>query len=430
MKAVIMAGGKGTRLKEMTKDEIPKPMVKILEKPILEYQIDVLKENGLKDIIIVIGYLGDKIKQYFKDGKDFGVNITYIEENEPLGTAGAFYYIKDYIKEDFILLFGDIIFDIYLKKMIDFHNMKSSYATLFVHPNSHPYDSDIILMDINSKIIGFDSKNNIRTYSYDNCVNAGIYIISSKLIQKIDKLKKLDLEKDILSKEIYEENIFGYYSSEYVKDVGTVERIKKTSEDIHKNILKSKNLKNKQKCIFLDRDGTINIHKGLIISSDDIELEKNVAEAIKKINSSEYIAIIITNQPQVARGLCSIEDIENINKRLKTILGEKGVYVEDIYYCPHHPDKGYPQENKNYKIKCKCRKPNIELIEKAVLKYNIDLKKSWFIGDTTIDIKTGTNAGMKTILLNTGEGGQDKKYDVVSNYVCDDILEAVNMIIK
>ena len=430
MRAVIMAGGKGTRLKEMTRNEIPKPMVKILGKPILEYQIDVLKENGLKDIIIVIGYLGYKIKQYFKDGKDFGVNITYIEENEPLGTAGAFYYIKDYIKEDFILLFGDIIFDVYLKKMIDFHNMKNSYATLFVHPNSHPYDSDIILMDVDNKIIGFDSKNNIRTYSYDNCVNAGIYIISSNLIQKIDELKKLDLEKDILSKEINEENIFGYYSSEYVKDVGTVERIKKTSKDIQKNILKSKNLKNKQKCIFLDRDGTINIHKGLIVNPDDIELEKNVAEAVQKINSSEYITVVITNQPQVARGLCSIEDVENINKRLKTILGEKGAYVEDIYYCPHHPDKGYPEENKKYKIKCKCRKPSIELIEKAVLKYNIDLENSWFIGDTTIDIQTGVNAGMKTILLNTGEAGKDGKYDVVSDYICNDILEAVNIIIK
>ena len=430
MKVVIMAGGKGTRLKEITKDEIPKPMVKVLGKTILEHQIDVLKKNDLKDIIIIVGYLGEKIKHYFKDGKDFGVNITYIDEHEPLGTAGSFYFFKNYVKEDFILLFGDIIFDVYLKKMIDFHNMKKSYATLFVHPNSHPYDSDIVLMDDDNKIIGFDSKNNVRTYSYDNCVNAGIYIISNKLIQKIDKLKKLDLEKDILSKVIEEENVFGYYSSEYVKDVGTVERIKKTSEDIQKNILEKKNLKHKQKCIFLDRDGTINIHKGLIVNPDEIELEKNVAQAIKQINSSEFITIIITNQPQVARGLCSIEDIENINKRLKTILGEQGAYVEDIYFCPHHPDKGYPEENKNYKIKCKCRKPGIELIEKAVLKYNIDLKNSWFIGDTTIDIQTGINAGMKTILLNTGEGGRDGKYNVVSDYMCDGILEAVNMIIK
>ena len=430
MKVVIMAGGKGTRLKEITKDEIPKPMVKVLGKTILEHQIDVLKKNDLKDIIIIVGYLGEKIKHYFKDGKDFEVNITYIDEHEPLGTAGSFYYVKNYVKEDFILLFGDIIFDVYLKKMIDFHNMKKSYVTLFVHPNSHPYDSDIVLMDDDNKIIGFDSKNNVRTYSYDNCVNAGIYIISNKLIQKIDKLKKLDLEKDILSKVIEKENVFGYYSSEYVKDVGTVERIKKTSEDIQKNILEKKNLKHKQKCIFLDRDGTINIHKGLIVNPDEIELEKNVAQAIKQINSSEFITIIITNQPQVARGLCSIEDIENINKRLKTILGEQGAYVEDIYFCPHHPDKGYPEENKNYKIKCKCRKPGIELIEKAVLKYNIDLKNSWFIGDTTIDIQTGINAGMKTILLNTGEGGRDGKYNVVSDYMCDDILEAVNMIIK
>ena len=133
-----MAGGKGTRLKEITKDEIPKPMAKILDKPILEYQIEVLRENNVLELIIVIGHLGNKIKEYFKDGRDFGVNITYIKEKEPLGTAGAFYYLKEYIKEDFILLFGDLIFDIYLKRMIEFHEKKASFATLFVHPNSHP----------------------------------------------------------------------------------------------------------------------------------------------------------------------------------------------------------------------------------------------------------------------------------------------------
>ena len=429
MKAVIMAGGKGTRLKEITKDEIPKPMAKILDKPILEYQIEVLRENNVLELIIIIGHLGNKIKEYFKDGKDFGLNITYIEEKEPLGTAGAFYYLKEYIKEDFILLFGDLIFDIYLKRMIEFHEKNASFATLFVHPNSHPYDSDIVLMDKDSKIVGFDSKNNIRDYFYDNCVNAGIYIISNKLLNKIDKLQKIDLEKDILSKEIEKENVYGYYSSEYVKDVGTVERINKTAEDIQNNILKKKNLKNKQKCIFLDRDGTINIHKGLITNPQEIELEKYVAQAIRKINSSEFITVIITNQPQVARGLCSIEDIENINKRLKTLLGENGVYVEDIYFCPHHPDKGYPEENKDYKIKCKCRKPDIELIEKAKLKYNIDLENSWFIGDTTIDIQTGINANMNTILLNTGEAGIDGKYNVKPDYVCKNILDAVNSII-
>ena len=223
--------------------------------------------------------------------------------------------------------------------------------------------------------------------------------------------------------------MYGYYSSEYVKDVGTVERINKTSEDIQNNILKKKNLKNRQKCIFLDRDGTINIHKGLITNPQEIELEKYVAEAIRKINSSEFITVVITNQPQVARGLCSLKDIENINKRLKTLLGENGVYVEDIYFCPHHPDKGYPEENKDYKIKCKCRKPDIELIEKAKLKYNIDLENSWFIGDTTIDIQTGINANMNTILLNTGEAGRDGKYNVKPDYVCNNILDAVNIII-
>lgn len=430
MKAVIMAGGKGTRLKEITKDEIPKPMAKINNKPILEHQIDRLFENNIKEIIIIIGHLGNKIKEYFKDGKKFGVNISYIEEKQPLGTAGAFYFLKDLIDEDFILIFGDIIFDIYFDKMIEFHNKNKAYATLFIHPNSHPYDSDIIMTDKKGKIIEFDSKNNIRKYYYDNCVNAGVYIISNKLIKSIIKLEKLDLEKDILSKKLNSEDIYGYYSTEYVKDVGTVDRIIKAEKDIENNILKNKNLRNKQKCIFLDRDGTINVHKGLIKNPNELELEKGSAEAIKLINSSEYLAVVITNQPQVARGLCGIKDIENINNKMKVDLGNNGAYLDDIFFCPHHPDSGYPEENKKYKIKCDCRKPNIKLIEEAKVKYNIDLSKSWFIGDTTIDVQTGKNAKLKTILLKTGEAGKDKKFEVKADYECDNLLDAVKFILK
>lgn len=148
------------------------------------------------------------------------------------------------------------------------------------------------------------------------------------------------------------------------------------------------------------------------------------------INASEYLAIIVTNQPVVARGLCSIEDVENIHKKLQTLLGSQGAYVDDIAFCPHHPDKGYPGENIAYKVKCNCRKPNTGLIERMAEKYNILSEGSWMVGDSSRDIMTGQNAGMRTALVLTGESGKDKRSDIEADMVCQDLKEAVTHILQ
>ena len=153
-------------------------------------------------------------------------------------------------------------------------------------------------------------------------------------------------------------------------------------------------------------------------------------EAIKKNNASGRLGIVVTNQPVVARGLCDIVDVENIHKKLATLLGREGAFLDDIQFCPHHPDKGFPEENPAYKIPCECRKPKTGMIEKAAEKYNIDLAESWMIGDTTMDIQTGINAGMRTVLVLTGEAGKDKKYDVKPDFVCGNLLEAVEKILE
>lgn len=432
MQAVIMAGGKGTRLRAITKDLIPKPMASVCGKPILEWQIETLRKNGIKDVIIVVGHLGDTIETYFGNGTHFGVHITYIREQEPLGTAGAFYYLKTKLLDDiFLLVFGDVIFDISISRMLAFHKESHAEATLFVHPNSHPFDSDLVITDNKNRIIKFDSKNNIRNYWYDNCVNAGLYIFNKCICDYVTQPKKVDLERDILDLLVQKKKkVYAYRSPEYIKDVGTIERIQKAEEELRSGYVNRRNLQNLQKAIFLDRDGTINKKNGLVFAEEQFQLESCAIEAIEKINQSGYLAIIITNQPVVARGLCTIGDVETIHKKLKTLLGREGVYVDDIKYCPHHPDKGYPEENPLYKIPCHCRKPDIGMIEECVKQYHIDLNQSWMIGDTTTDIQTGINAGMKTILVQTGEAGNDKKYNVQPNLVCRNLLEAVYCIIR
>jgi len=397
MKVVIMAGGKGTRVSSIASD-IPKPMIPICGKPILEHQIECLKRNSLTEIILVIGHLGEHIKHFFGDGKRFGCNISYYNETEPLGTAGALYKLK-HLSNDFILLNGDVIFDIDFSRMINFHREKKAHVTLAVHPNSHPFDSAIIFSNSDNQVTRWLNKEDERTY-YKNQVNAGIHILSAEFLKSCPQSKeKVDLDRDMLKPSISGGKIFAYSTPEYIKDMGTPERYAQVMSDIENGIVRQRNLSEKQKCIFLDRDGTINKFNDFITKPEDFELIDGAAEAIKRINTLGYLAIVITNQPVIARGEADFETLDLIHMKMETELGKHGAYIDDLFYCPHHPDKGFPGERPEYKINCDCRKPKPGLIFKAAEKYNIELFQSYMVGDDMRDVNAGKNAGCIPILL-------------------------------
>ena len=426
-----MAGGKGTRLHSFTEDRIPKPMASVAGRPILEWQIECLKRNGINDICIVTGHLGEVIHSHFKDGSKFDVSIFYFNEDSPMGTAGALPHIGGFLTEPyFLLLNGDTIFDIDISRMELHHKEKKAFVTLFVHPNSHPYDSDLVVLNSYGRIIGFDSKSNTRDYWYDNMVNAGAYILSSDICALIPLVGKTDLERDILFKYHQTHRMYGYFSTEYIKDVGTLDRIKQAETDISNGIVAAKNLSNKQCCIFLDRDGTINVYKGLVYNPDDFELINSAAEAIALINRSIYVAAVASNQPVVARGLCEIEDVEIIHRKMKTMLGREGAYLDWVDFCPHHPDKGYPEENPLYKISCDCRKPGTGMFIKAAQAMNIDISKSWMVGDSARDMEAARNTGLRSVLVRTGEDENSMRHHIRPDMVCGDILEAVKAILS
>ena len=397
MQTVIMAGGKGTRIASVNA-EVPKPMLEVCGKPILEHQVEVLKRQNLTDIILVIGHLGSVIRDYFQDGSKFGVQISYIEEKELLGTAGSFYYLKDIIQDDFFLLNGDLIFDVDLHRFMNFHKKKHALATLFTHPNNHPYDSGLIIAKEDGTIIKWIHKEEERGF-LRNRVNAGIHIISPKVLERFTELKKTDLDREVLKPLIPSGSVYAYDSPEYVKDMGTPERYRQVEQDLLNGRVRARNLDRKQKCIFLDRDGTLNVYKGFLTDIEELELVPGAAEAVKCINSSEYLAIVITNQPVIARGECSLEELEEIHNKLETLLGKEGAYIDALYYCPHHPDKGFTGERPEYKIDCDCRKPKPGMLLKAAEDYNIDLSQSIMIGDGKNDMEAGKAAGCQTILV-------------------------------
>jgi D,D-heptose 1,7-bisphosphate phosphatase len=408
MQVVIQAGGKGTRVSSIASD-IPKPMIPVCGKPILEYQIECLKRNSLTEITLVVGHLGQHIKDYFGDGSRFGCNISYYTETEPLGTAGTLYKLEN-LSDDFILLNGDIIFDIDFSRMIAFHREKKAYVTLAVHPNSHPFDSALISCNSNSQVTSWLNKEDERTY-YKNQVNSGIHILSVDLIKNCPQSKeKIDLDRDMLKPSISSGRIFAYSTPEYIKDMGTPERYAQIISDIEKGIVRQKNLSVKQKCVFLDRDGTINQFNDFITKPEDFELIDGASDAIKKINSLGFLAIIITNQPVIARGEIDFQTLELIHMKMETELGKHGAYIDDLFFCPHHPDKGFSGERPEYKINCDCRKPKPGMILQAAEKYNIDLSKSFMVGDDMRDVNAGINAGCIPVFLTN-----NKPYDDMTN---------------
>ena len=409
MRTVIMAGGKGTRVASIASD-IPKPMINVCGKPILEHQIDCLKKSNLTNIIIVVGHLGQSITEYFGNGSRFGCTISYYSETVPLGTAGALYKIEDLLTdpaEDFILLNGDIIFDIDFDRMIAFHRKHKAWASLAMHPNNHPYDSYLIECNNNNVITAWTSKEDKRTY-YKNLVNAGIHIISPELLINCPQDKdKIDLDREILKKMIQSGRIFGYKTPEYIKDMGTPERFTQVSMAMENGIVKSKNLSNKQKCVFLDRDGTINELNGFVSKPEDFILIDGAAKAIERINNQGFLAIVVTNQPVIARGELDLQTLDLIHMKMETELGSLGAFIDDLFYCPHHPDGGFPGERAEYKTDCDCRKPKPGMLLKAAEKYNIDLAQSYMVGDHIRDIRAGITAGCIPILLDKNSSGMD-----------------------
>ena len=432
MKVVIMAGGKGTRIASVMSD-VPKPMIPICGRPILEWQIECLKASGLTDITLVIGYLGYVIRDYFGDGSKYGVNISYYVEDRPLGTAGALFKMPE-LTDDFLLLCGDVILHVDFNRFIEFHKKNHAWASLMAHPNGHPFDSSLLVTEIlppqvpggnpvdSHRVVKWMNKEDERLY-YKNRVNAGIEIISPELLKETKKNyvprhpetpDKIDLDRDVLKPNISSGKIFAYDTPEYIKDMGTPDRYYEVEKDIQTGKVKARNLKNKQKAIFLDRDGTINKYVGFLTKPEQFELLPGVTEAIKMINKSGYLTIVVTNQPVIARGDCTWDELQEIHNKMETELGKDGAFLDAIYVCPHHKDKGFLGERVEYKYDCDCRKPKAGLLLQAAKDYNIDITQSYMVGDDERDMMAGTEANVKQSYMISRDDGDFLNSVVIS----------------
>jgi D,D-heptose 1,7-bisphosphate phosphatase len=427
MQAVILAGGKGTRLSEITL-ETPKPMISIGDKPLLHHQIDLLVHYGIKDIIILVNYLKEPIMTYFGDGSRFNVQIRYFEETKPLGTAGGIKEIEKWLNGDFLVLYGDVMVNMDLSRLMDFHRRKNSHCTLVLHPNDHPFDSDLVETDNTGRVVAFHPKPHSSQFWYHNLVNAGVYVFSMQMPALLEKGRKADFGREIFPGIIGRVDMFGYRTSEYLKDMGTPERLEKVKMDLESGRISSSSYELRQKAIFLDRDGVLNVERSYISTPEEFELYDFVPAAIRKLNQAGYLAIVVTNQSVIARNLCTEEDVNIIHRKMETLLGEKQAWLDGIYYCPHHPDKGFPEENPAYKIDCDCRKPKTGMFKRAMNDFSINMTDSYMVGDSERDVMAGINAGCITVGVRTGYG--IRKTKVFPDFMFSNLAEAADFIVE
>jgi histidinol-phosphate phosphatase family protein len=428
--AVILAGGMGTRLRSRLGD-LPKPMIVVAGKPLLEHQLDLLVRHGFEQVIIFACYRGDLIAAHFGNGQRWGVDVKVICEHEPLGTAGAVLAGRASLAEEFVVLYGDTMVNVDLRRLVAAHISARADATLLLHPNDHPHDSDLVETGEFGWITAFHNRPHPSDRWMQNLVNAGLYVVRRDALAVFPvPSEPQDFGKDIFPEMVRQgQKLLGYNSPEFIKDIGTPERYDRISAQYAAGIVQQSSLATPQRAVFLDRDGTLVADRDCLRTEEGLELLAGAAEAVGELNHHGWRTVLVTNQPVVAKGWCTETGLQVIHNKLETLLGQQHAFLDRIYYCPHHPDKGFPGERTDLKISCKCRKPKIGMIELAASDLNIDLLQSWLIGDTTTDIQTAQNAGLRSILVRTGSGGHDGKHNAKPDFVFDTVREAVQFVV-
>ena len=429
MRAVILVGGKGTRLGALT-SQLPKPLVPINGRALLDRQLDQLARYDITDVTLLASHLAERIAAHVAARGAAMPRVRVHRERMPLGTAGGLHELAPELTDPFLLVYGDVLFDVDLRRLIDAHQRWGGIATLAVHPNDHPFDSDLVELDDGHRVTAVHAKPHPAGRHFHNLVNAGLCVMSPKILDHVPRDTPSDFGRDVFPAVHAREPIFGYATPEYIKDMGTPARLARVEADEASGKVARWNLEHARPAVFLDRDGVLNAANGYIDTPDKLCVLPGVADALRRLNDSDHLAVVVTNQPVVARNLCTLEGLNEIHGKLESVIGEGHAWLDAIFACPHHPDGGFPGENAALKIACACRKPGTGMIDQARARFNVDMARSYIVGDSARDILCGRAAGIATIGVRSGEGCRDVTDASRPDFMVDDLGAAVQLILE
>ncbi len=429
--AVILAGGKGTRLRDRL-GHLPKPLIDVCGVPLLERQILLAKKHRFTEVLVLVNHAASHIIDYCASKQNWGLDISCIDDGQPRGTAGATLAVFDRLASEFLVMYGDTMLEVDLTRFHDYHRQIDNIsATLFLHPNDHPMDSDLVEMDNDGIISAFHAYPHDPSRFYPNLVNAALYWVQKEALTPWrENTGTLDFGKDLFPAMLERGlKLRGFNSPEYIKDIGTPARLDRVCADFASGKIERSSLDRPQPMVFVDRDGTINREVDHLNTPDQFDLLPGVEKAIKRLNGSDYRTCVVTNQPVIARGELSFDGLRLIHNKMETLLGRHGAFIDRIYYCPHHPDRGFPGERIALKTECDCRKPKTGMIDRAVQEFHGARELSWLIGDASVDIETARRAGVKSVLVETGYAGLDYREWATPDATVPDLASAVVFIL-
>lgn len=387
MQAVIIAGGKGTRLKELS-GNLPKPLVDIGGKPLLEHQILLAKTNGIAEILLLTGFGAEAIEEYCQDGRPWGVAITYHRESQPLGTAGAVLDAFHRLQRDFVVFYADTMLNVDLRRMCAFHQ-QSPGVTLFLHPNDHPQDSDLIEIDDANRVIGLHPYPHPPGEHFRNLVNAGLYVARKDCLEPWANRREtltypFDFGKHLFPEMIAQSagSLRGYVSREYIKDAGTPKRVYRVREDFLSGRIQAARWDCRKPAVFLGREGVSGGAAG------ESNLLPGAAEAVRTVNELGRLAVVVADRPTSDRN------------KVESLLGHSGAFVDGIYSGDQNP------------------------FTKAAADLNIDFGESWLIAASASEIEAARSFGIRSILIQNGRIPSSQQPE----FVCTDLLSAVRLI--
>ncbi len=384
-------------------------MVPVLGRPLLEHLVAMVRVSGFRDVLFLNGFKADVIEDHFGSGEKFGVHIEHVREPQPLGTAGAVRAVRHLLDEPFVVLYGDILMNVDLAALVGCHRARGGIATIFVHPNDHPHDSDLVVSDATGRVTSFLSKPHLPGANLPNLVSAALYVLEPEALDFVPDSEPSDWGRQILPLLVDSgKEVFAYRSVEYAKDIGTPSRLAQAEADLKSGRVERLGLGVSKPAIFVDRDGVLNAEINGVHHPDQLALLAGAGEAVRMANQAGIPVICLTNQPDVAKGLLTREELGEVHAALDSRLAESGAYLDDLFYCPHHPESGWPNEVAELKVECACRKPRPGMLLHAAKSHNLDLNRSWFIGDRYSDIAAAHAAGVRGALVKTGHAGNDK----------------------
>ena len=397
--AVVLCGGTGSRMTAVSAH--PKCLIEVNGKSILELQVASFTDFGVKEVLLLLGHgaleVIDKISVL---ENKYNVKISHIVEHVPLGTGGALLNAHSLLQDSFYLAHGDIVMNSDLSGLAKAVAHDGFDIAMMYHPSSHPDDSDLLVIRDHARVGEIVTKPH-PAFLGRGLGNAGLYSFSKRALNEEritfeSNTCKMDLDRELLPRLLRsKKSIAAVRNLGFLKDCGTPERldwISKNWESVMKTPIR-------KPAIFFDRDGTLNKLRGFITDPEQIDVFEDAPKVVKELKNLNFWVIVITNQPVIARGEVTVEGLDEIHGRIEREILRGGGLIDDFFYCPHHPDSGFPNEVRELKISCKCRKPEAGLIEKASAIYPIDIEKSWMIGDSWRDIELARRLGLRSIQI-------------------------------